>query len=46
MVTKVLFLYLKKQNIFIMEDVWQVQILFITSQEEFIKLNVNIVIAF
>ena len=48
MVTKVLYLLLKKKKIFIMQDVWQVhyQILLIISQKEFIKLNVNIVIPF
>ena len=46
MVMKVLSLYLTKQNLLIVQDLWQLhyQILLITSQKEFTKLNVKIVI--
>ena len=41
-------LYLSKQNLLIVQNLWQVyyQIMLITSQREFIKLNEKILIVF
>ena len=45
---KMLSLYLTKQNLLIVQDLWQVdyQIVLIIRQKEFIKLTVKIVIIF